>query len=228
MGQRGDRYGSRTAPVLRRPGGRRRRWCGVAYRCLTGDWLAELTMLILAAADETRRRRGCPTFLTQMTDVLADCLERDIKVVTNAGGLDPQGLADALREFADGAGLSPRIAVVTGDDLTPRMSDLMAAGEAFTNLDTGEHPCRPRVPALAANAYSGRLGDHRRVGSHDVVICGRVTDAALAIGPAAWWHGWDYENDLDELAGALVAGHVIECGAQATGGNHRSSPMFPT
>lgn len=190
---------------------------------LTGDWLAELTMLILA---RQRMKHGAGsgyarTFLTQMTDVLADCLERDIKVVTNAGGLDPQGLADALREFADGAGLSPRIAVVTGDDLTPRMSDLMAAGEAFTNLDTGEHFADLGVPALAANAYLGGSAITAALeAGADVVICGRVTDAALAIGPAAWWHGWDYENDLDELAGALVAGHVIECGAQATGGNY--------
>ena len=190
---------------------------------LTGDWLAELTMLILA---RQRMKHGAGsgyarTFLTQMKDVLADCLERDIKVVTNAGGLDPQGLADALREFATESGLQPRIAVVTGDDLAPRMPDLIAAGERFVNLDTGEEFPDLGVPALAANAYLGGapITAALQAGA-DVVICGRVTDAALAIGPAAWWHGWDYTTDLDELAGALVAGHVIECGAQATGGNY--------
>ena len=190
---------------------------------LTGDWLAELTMLILA---RQRMKHGAGsgyarTFLTQMTDVLADCLERDIKVVTNAGGLDPQGLADALREFADSAGLDVRIAVVTGDDLAPRMTDLIEAGETFENLDTGEKFAELGVPALAANAYLGGAGITAALSAGaDVVICGRVTDAALVIGPAAWWHGWDYAHDLDALAGALVAGHVIECGAQATGGNY--------
>lgn len=190
---------------------------------LTGDWLAELTMLILA---RQRMKHGAGsgyarTFLSQMKQVLGECLERDIKVVTNAGGLDPQGLADALRSFATEAGLDVRIAVVTGDDITARMSDLVADGHSFTNLDTGERFADLGVPALAANAYLGGTGITAalRAGA-DVVICGRVTDAALVIGPAAWWHGWDYQHDLDELAGALVAGHVIECGAQATGGNY--------
>lgn len=190
---------------------------------LTGDWLAELTMLILA---RQRMKHGAGsgfarTFLTQMKDVLAECLERDIKVVTNAGGLDPQGLADALREFADQAGLDVRIAVVTGDDLAPRMAELIDAGERFENLDTGEAFADLGLPALAANAYLGGAPITAALAAGaDVVVCGRVTDAALTIGPAAWWHGWDYATDLDPLAGALAAGHVIECGAQATGGNY--------
>lgn len=190
---------------------------------LTGDWLAELTMLILA---RQRMKHGAGsgyarTFLTQMKDVLGECLERDIRIVTNAGGLDPQGLADALREAAEAAGLHPRIAVVTGDDLAPRMGQLLEDGETFENLDTGEAFSDLGVPALAANAYLGATGITAALAAGaDVVICGRVTDAALAIGPAAWWHGWDYSTDLDALAGALVAGHVIECGAQATGGNY--------
>ena len=116
---------------------------------LTGDWLAELTMLILA---RQRMKHGpgsgyARTFLTQMKQVLRECLERDIKVVTNAGGLDPGGLADALREFADEAGLDLRIAVVTGDDLSTRMTDLVADGQSFTNLDTGEAFADLGVPA---------------------------------------------------------------------------------
>ncbi len=192
---------------------------------LTGDWLAELTMLILA---RQRMKHGAGsgyarTFLTQMKDVLSDCLERDIKVVTNAGGLDPQGLADALKEVAEGAGLDLSIAVVTGDDISGRVEDLTKSGEEFRNLDTGENFADTGLPALAANAYLGGRGITAALDAGaDVVITGRVTDAALVIGPSAWWHGWDYDNaeDLDRLAGALVAGHVIECGAQATGGNY--------
>ena len=101
------------------------------------------------------------------------------------------------------------------------MPDLIDAGEAFVNLDTGEKFAELGVPALAANAYLGGTGITAALAAGaDVVVCGRVTDAAVVIGPAAWWHGWDYEHDLDALAGALVAGHVIECGAQATGGNY--------
>ncbi len=192
---------------------------------LTGDWLAELTMLILA---RQRMKHGAGsgyarTFLTQMKDVLSDCLDRDIKVVTNAGGLDPQGLADALKEVAEEAGLDLSIAVVTGDDISGRVEDLTKSGEEFRNLDTGENFADTGLPALAANAYLGGRGITAALAAGaDVVITGRVTDAALVIGPSAWWHGWDYDNaeDLDRLAGALVAGHVIECGAQATGGNY--------
>jgi hypothetical protein len=192
---------------------------------LTGDWLAELTMLILA---RQRMKHGvgsgyARTFLTQMKDVLGDCLDRDIKVVTDAGGLDPQGLADALADAAGKAGLQPRIAVVTGDDISDRVGELTENGEEFRNLDTDELFAEMGTPSLAANAYlGGRAITAALAAGADVVIAGRVTDAALAIGPAAWWHGWDYEDpaDLDRFAGALVAGHVIECGAQATGGNY--------
>jgi hypothetical protein len=192
---------------------------------LTGDWLAELTMLILA---RQRMKHGvgsgyARTFLTQMKDVLGDCLDRDIKVVTDAGGLDPQGLADALADAAGKAGMQPRIAVVTGDDISDRVAELTENGEKFRNLDTNELFAEMGTQSLAANAYlGGRAITAALAAGADVVITGRVTDAALAIGPAAWWHGWDYEDaaDLDRLAGALVAGHVIECGAQATGGNY--------
>ena len=190
---------------------------------LTGDWLAELTMLILA---RQRMKHGAGagyarTFLTQMTDVLGLCLERGIKVVSNAGGLDPQGLADALAAAAGELGLSPRIAVVTGDDIMPTLAGLQAEGEDFSNLDTGESLTEAGVHPLSANVYIGGRGitEALQAGA-DVVITGRVTDAALTLGPAAWWHGWDYDTALDELAGAVVAGHVIECGAQATGGNY--------
>jgi hypothetical protein len=189
---------------------------------LTGDWLAELTMLILA---RQRMKHGAGagyarTFTTQMEQVLGACLERGIKVVSNAGGLDPQGCADAVRAAAEQAGLSPRIAVVTGDDLMPRLDELAAAGEELVNLDTGERFADFGMPALTANAYLGGFGIAAALAAGaDVVITGRVTDAALVVGPSAWWHGWG-PGDLDALAGAVAAGHVIECGTQATGGNY--------
>ena len=193
---------------------------------LTGDWLAELTMLILA---RQRLKHGAGagyarTFLVQMEQVLGTCLDRGIKVVTNAGGLDPQGLADALAAKAAELGLAPRIAVVTGDELTPRLPELLAAGEPFTNIDTGEDLRAAGIQPLTANVYLGGRGiTAALLADADVVITGRVTDAAVVLGPAAWWHGWDYDRALDAMAGAVVAGHVIECGAQATGGNY---PFF--
>jgi hypothetical protein len=192
---------------------------------LTGDWLAELTMLILA---RQRLKHGAGsgyarTFLTQMEQVLGTCLERGITVVSNAGGLDPAGCAAALREYADAQGIDVRIAWVDGDDLMPRLDELRDAGETFTNLDTGETLASFGMAPLTANAYLGGRGITSALqAGADVVITGRVTDAALVVGPAAWWHGWSYDDPahLDRLAGALVAGHVIECGAQATGGNY--------
>lgn len=190
---------------------------------LTGDWLAELTMLILA---RQRMKHGegsgyARTFLTQMEQVLGTCVDRGIKVVSNAGGLDPQGLADQVRELADRLGVSVRIGVVTGDDLMPRLEDLKAAGEVFGNLDTGEQLADVGAWPITANAYLGGRGITQALGDGaDIVITGRVTDAALVIGPAAWWHGWSYDTDLDQLAGAVTAGHIIECGTQATGGNY--------
>ena len=187
---------------------------------LTGDWLAELTMLILA---RQRMKHGAGsgyarTFLTQMEQVLGTCVDRGIKVVSNAGGLDPMGLASAIQQLAKDLGLTVRIGVVTGDDLMPRLDELRDAGEAFVNMDTEEALA---AQPITANAYLGGSGitDALHQGA-DVVVTGRVTDAALVIGPAAWWHSWDYATDLDALAGAVTAGHVIECGAQATGGNY--------
>jgi hypothetical protein len=183
---------------------------------LTGDWLAELTMLILFK-DRLKNPEGgyAKTFVRQMEQVMGTCLERGIKVVSNAGGLNPAGLADALGKVAAGLGISPTIAYVTGDDLMPRLQSLRGG---LTNLDTGE-PLGDRT-ALTANAYLGCWGIVEALGrGADIVVTGRTTDAAVVMGPAAWHHGWG-RDDLDPLAGALVAGHVIECGCQATGGNY--------
>jgi hypothetical protein len=179
---------------------------------LTGDWLAELTMLILAGNQLKGRPGYAPTFLAQLEQVLATCLDRGIRIVSNAGGLDPAGCAAAVGELAGRLGLRPRIAHVTGDDLSGRPEVL---GE-MVNADTGE---RLDAAPLTANAYLGaRPVAVALERGADVVITGRITDAALVVGPGMWRYGW--AGDLDAIAGAIVAGHVIECGCQATGGNY--------
>ncbi|MET8559213.1 acyclic terpene utilization AtuA family protein [Streptomyces flaveolus] len=165
---------------------------------LTGDYLAELTMLILGRDRLKDPAAGyARTFLRQLEDCLGLAHERGVRIVTNAGGLNPAGLADRMRELADRLGIPARVAHVEGDDLT------------------AAHP-----GALAAHAYLGGFGIAAclRAGA-DVVITGRVTDAALVTGPAAAHFGWG-PADHDRLAGAVVAGHVLECGTQATGGNY--------
>ncbi len=185
---------------------------------LTGDWLAELTMYIL---HKTRERSGgyARTFLRGLEDVLPACVERGITVVANAGGLDPEGLADAVRQLAGRQGVEVRVASVSGDDITPRVDELRAAGEAFVNLDTGE-ALPEGAPLVTANAYlpARPIADALAAGAQ-VVVTGRVTDAALVVGPALHTFGWT-DGDHDEIAGAVVAGHVIECGAQCCGGNY--------
>lgn len=182
---------------------------------LTGDWLAELTMLILHKGRLRNPDAGyAGTFLTHMEQVLTTCVERNIRVVTNAGGLNPAGCALAVRDLAQRVGVDVVVAHIEGDDLTDRVDELRPG---LTHLDTG---AALTGDVVTANAYLGGFGIAAalRAGAQ-VVVCPRVTDAALVLGPAAWWWDWT-PHDLDELAGAVVAGHVIECGAQATGGNY--------
>ncbi len=195
---------------------------------LTGDWLAELTMLILARTRAGGRSGGwARTFVTQMEQVMGTCLDKGIKVVTNAGGLDPAGCAGAVAEVAEKLGLHPKIAYVAGDDLVPRLDELKAAGVAFNNLDTGESLVDKGVEVVTANAYLGCWGIVEALkGGADIVITGRATDAAIVMGPPAYHFGWE-RTDWDRLAGACVAGHVIECGCQATGGNYSFFTEIP-
>jgi len=188
---------------------------------LTGDWLAELTMMILAKGKLKDPDLGfATTFLTQMEQVLGTCLAEGIVVVSNAGGLNPAGCADALHTLAARLGLTPSIAYVEGDDLMPRLGELAAAGIDLANLDTGERLGDLGVQPLTANAYLGAFGIAAALDrGADVVITGRVTDAAVVLGPAASYFGWG-RTDWDRLAGGVVAGHLIECGAQCTGGNY--------
>ncbi|MFI6552603.1 acyclic terpene utilization AtuA family protein [Streptomyces griseus] len=164
---------------------------------LTGDYLAELTMLILGRSRLKDPEKGyATTFLRQLEEGLGLAHERGVKIVANAGGLNPAGLADAVRKLAAKVGVPVTVAHVEGDSLP--------VPDGF----------------LTANAYLGGSGIAAclRAGA-EVVVTGRVTDAALVTGPAAAHFGWG-PDDLDALAGAVVAGHVLECGTQATGGNH--------
>jgi hypothetical protein len=176
---------------------------------LTGDYLAELTMLLLWRSAAKDPSRGYATsFVRQLEDCLGLAWERGVRIVANAGGLNPAGCATAIREVATKLGLRVNVAHVEGDDLMPRLEELAAAGVELP------------ASTITANAYLGGWGIAAALeGGAQVVVTGRVTDAALVIGSAAWWHGWA-RDDYDALAGALVAGHVLECGAQATGGNY--------
>ena len=170
---------------------------------LTGDYLAELTMLILGRDRMKNPERGyAKTFLTQLEGCLGEARDRGVRIVANAGGLNPAGLADAIRALAERLGIPARIAHVEGDDLLARAAEL--------GLGT----------PLTANAYLGAWGIADCLGDDaDVVVTGRVTDASVIVGAAAAHFGWG-RTDYDQLAGAVVAGHVIECGVQATGGNY--------
>jgi hypothetical protein len=192
---------------------------------LTGDWLAELTMYIL---HKTRERSGgyARTFLRQLEEVLPTCVERGITIVSNAGGLNPEGLAAAVSELARRQGLDVRVASISGDDITDRVPMLQADGWPFINLDTDE-PLPADAPLVTANAYLGArpIADALGAGAQ-VVVTGRVTDASVIVGPALHAFGWR-DGELDHIAGAVVAGHVIECGAQCCGGNYAFFDEIP-
>ena len=170
---------------------------------LTGDYLAELTMLILGRDKMKNPERGyAKTFLSQLEQCLGLAHDRGVRIVVNAGGLNPAGLADAVRALAERLGIPTTVAHVEGDDLLDRAAELGLGSP------------------LTANAYLGAWGivDCLQAGA-DIVVTGRVTDASVVVGPAAAHFGWS-RHDYDRLAGAVVAGHVIECGVQATGGNY--------
>ncbi len=189
---------------------------------LTGDYLAELTMSILF---NQKQERGedmgyVGTFLKQVQEVVRPCLERGIKIVSNAGGLNPASMAREIEKILATQGLQAKVAYIDGDDLLENLQDLQSRGESFTNLDTQQPLAASNQKALTANVYLGAWGIKEALDQGaDIVICPRVTDAALVIGPAAWKFNWQHD-DYDALAGALAAGHIIECGAQCCGGNY--------
>jgi hypothetical protein len=200
---------------------------------LTGDYLAELTMLILWKTRQRRPGEGyARTFLSQMEGVLGDCLDRGVKIVANAGGLNPAGLAEDLHAVAERLGVHPKIAHIEGDDVSDRLAEWLAAGVDLRSMDTGQSLADVDFEPITANVYLGAWGivEALRAGA-DVVICPRVTDASVVVGPAAWAFDWA-RDDWDALAGAVIAGHLLECGPQVTGGNYAffeeiANPVLP-
>ncbi len=197
---------------------------------LTGDYLAELTMTILF---NQKLKRGedkgyVGTFLKQIKDIAKDCKEKNIKVVTNAGGLNPSSMANEIEKILKDQSIDLKVAYLEGDDLMPRMDELSNNGEEFTNMDKDKPLQESGHHILTANAYLGAWGIKEALDlGADIVVCPRVTDAAVVIGPAAWKFNWK-RDDYDALAGALAAGHIIECGCQATGGNYAFFKEVPS
>ena len=197
---------------------------------LTGDYLAELTMTILY---NQKIKRGenlgyVGTFIKQFREVAKLCDDKKIKIVTNAGGLNPSSMAAEVENIIKELELDLKVAYIDGDDLMPRLDELSSSGEKLKNIDKNNDLFSYEKKPLTANAYLGAWGIKEALDNGaDVVICPRVTDAAVVIGPAAWKFNWS-RNDYDQLAGALAAGHVIECGAQATGGNYSFFKEVPS
>ena len=197
---------------------------------LTGDYLAELTMAILYGQKIQRGEKAgyVGTFLKQLKQIASSCSEKNIKVVSNAGGLNPKSMAEEVKNILDSEGLNLKVAYIDGDDFMDKFDELKKNGEELKNLDTGISLFKQNLPAVSANYYLGCWGIKQALDEGaDIVICPRVTDAALVMGPAAWKFNWS-RDDYDKLAGSLAAGHIIECGAQATGGNYSFFKEVPS
>jgi hypothetical protein len=189
---------------------------------LVMDYLAEVTMAILQKQRARKADAGYPAdVLMHMRDVLPACVERGIRIITNAGGVNPLGCRAAIESVAKDLGLGDRVkvAVVMGDNLYPNLDALVASGEALINMDTGQPLTAIRDRVLSANAYIGAaaLVKALELGAN-VIVAGRVADAAVTLAPLMHEFGWA-STDWDRLAAGVVAGHIIECGAQSTGGN---------
>ena len=186
------------------------------------DYLAEVTMSILQKQKERDPAMGyARDFIGAVESMLPAVLERGVKIVANAGGVNPHACARAVRAVLErqGGGDRVKIGVVTGDDLLPRLDELVASGHPLANMDTGEPLTTVRDRVLSANAYlgSGPIVEALDRGAN-IVITGRSTDTALTMAPLRFEFGWGAE-DWDRLAAGIVAGHIIECGAQCSGGN---------
>ncbi len=197
---------------------------------LTGDYLAELTMTILYNQMQTRGENMgyVGTFLKQIKDVAKDCKAKGIKIVSNAGGLNPKSMADEVEKILAEESVEMKVAWIDGDDIKEDIEKFQAEGETFTNIDRGIPLSESSNQVVTANTYFGAWGIKEALDKGaDIVICPRVTDAAVVIGPAAWKFNWA-RNDYDALAGALAAGHIIECGAQCCGGNYSFFEEVPS
>ena len=185
------------------------------------DYLAEVTMSILQKQRERDPSLGyARDFVGAMESILPAVLDRGVKVVANAGGVNPRACAEAVRSVgAQRRGNKLRIGVVTGDDLLGRLDELLANGHPLTNMETGEPLSSVRDRVLSANAYIGSVPIVEALqGGANVVITGRSTDTALTMAPLRHEFGWGAQS-WDQLAAGIVAGHIIECGAQCSGGN---------
>ena len=189
---------------------------------LTGDYLAELTMGILYSQILQRGsdKGYVATFLKQLKEIAQSCQDKNIKIVVNAGGLNPKSMSQEVQSILDDMNLSSRVAYIDGDDISKDLQVLQEQGEKFNNIDRETSLKDSGYKILTANTYLGAWGIKEALDQNaDIVICPRVTDASVVMGPAAWKFNWQ-RDDYDQLAGALAAGHIIECGAQATGGNY--------
>ena len=193
---------------------------GGALDYVTLDFLAEITMVILQRQRARDPRLGYAyDFVAMLGPVLPEIVQRGIRVVANAGGVHVEACRDRIAEACRAQGLTPAIGMVSGDDLLPRLDQLMGAGVPLANLDDGRPLAAIRDRIVAANAYLGAWPIAEALGAGaEIVVTGRTTDAALTLGPLVHEFGWAWD-DWDRLAAGTVAGHVLECGAQATGGN---------
>jgi hypothetical protein len=194
---------------------------------LTGDYLAEVTMLILGKARAKDSTKGyATTFLQHLGRRSSTSSRTGSGSSSTPAGLNPAGLADATRDLIARHGHDLRVSHVEGDDVFGRLDAMQQAGHSLPNLTSGEPLSSWSHQPLTANAYLGGFGIARALHhGADIVITGRVADASLVVGPAAWWWSWS-PDDYDALAGAVCAGHVIECGPQATGGNFSGFPTI--
>ncbi len=186
------------------------------------DYLAEVTMSVMQKMRARDPDQGyARDFVPLMENLLPEILDRDVKVIANAGGVNPVACARAVMQVAEKLGLADqiKIGVVTGDDIMGDIDQILAAGEGLNNMETGAPLTDVRDQLASANTYFGAfpIAEALAQGAN-VVITGRCTDASLAVGPLIHEFGWQH-HDWDLLSAATIAGHVIECGAQATGGN---------
>ncbi len=213
------------------PAAPRRQVEGGPINYLVMDYLAEVTMAILQKQRARNPAGGYPSdFIAHLRDVLPACVQRGITIITNAGGVNPLGCRAAVEALARDLNIADkvRVAIVSGDDLYPGIDAVLASGEPLVNMDTGQalSEIRPRV--LSANAYLGAAGIVKALErGANVIITGRVADAAVTLAPMMFEFGWS-PTDWDRVAAGVVAGHIIECGAQCTGGNFTDWPLVKT
>lgn len=198
----------------------RRQLTGGPLDYITADFLAEITMSILRKQQLKNPALGyAGDFLTQLQTCLPLIVKKKVKVITNAGGINPVGLGREIVKLAQKMGFDLKVGVVYGDDVSQRLYELTAAGEKFTNMETGEKFAGVMHRVTSANVYLGAepVVAALRAGC-EIIVTGRVTDTGITLAPMIHEFGWDME-DWDKMAAGIVAGHIIECGAQGSGGN---------